>query len=129
MGGNALKNIETRRYQAEEYFRVAEKAINTLTNNYDLERVELIRSYREKESFGDADILYTTINDEPLPKTKFNGDIVKHLTGLKEKELGLFMRYLRDDFYFRKENIVYLEQYQLDDRIFELFDKYKEKQV
>lgn len=52
-------------------------------------------------------------------KDKFNGDLVSEWTGLSEKELGLFMRKLRDDFYFKPENIVYLSVDQLKNRVME----------
>lgn len=54
-------------------------------------------------------------------KDKFNGELVSEWTGLKEKELGLFMRVLRDDFYFKPENIVYLSTDQLKTRVMEKF--------
>lgn len=52
-------------------------------------------------------------------KDKFNGDLVSEWTGLSEKELGLFMRVLRDDFNFKPENIVYLSVDQLKTRVME----------
>jgi hypothetical protein len=46
-------------------------------------------------------------------KEKFNGDIVSELTGLTDKDLGKFMSHIKDDFNFRKENIVYLSREQI----------------
>lgn len=61
MGGNALKNCETRRLQKAEYLVLVERVINDLKNelsepNWD-RRVKNIPYYTSKEDFGDADIL------------------------------------------------------------------------
>ena len=50
-------------------------------------------------------------------KLKFNGEIVLSLTGKKNKELGRFMGVLRNDFYFRNENLLYLSQAQINAKI------------
>lgn len=55
MGGNALKLAKTRRYSAKEYFDILPELLDkakTLFSN----AVPTL-AYREKESFGDADIL------------------------------------------------------------------------
>ena len=59
MGGNALKNTNTRRYAATEYYALYKglaQQINTALRPADL---ALIPSYRAKETFGDMDILYS----------------------------------------------------------------------
>lgn len=61
MGGNALKNTTTRRYAADEYFTVVEEVQQKLHAGIRVvERSNVIEAYRTKESFGDADILYST---------------------------------------------------------------------
>lgn len=60
MGGNALKNTTTRRYAADEYFAVAEEVMQKLIDNIGVVQADVIEAYRTKESFGDADILYST---------------------------------------------------------------------
>ena len=59
MGGNALKQTTTRRYAAAEYYRAYKALEPRLTSIVRAERVALIPAYREKESFGDMDILYS----------------------------------------------------------------------
>jgi hypothetical protein len=39
-------------------------------------------------------------------KSKFNGDIVREVTGLENKELGHFMRYLREKNIFTEEYVI-----------------------
>jgi hypothetical protein len=56
-----------------------------------------------------------------LAKEKFNGDAVSDLTGLCEKELGMFMAYLRTDFNFSKGMAVYQSQESVDKRIIDAF--------
>ena len=64
MGGNALKNTKTRRYNKDEYLSVANYVVtNLLTNELTIVDVAPIESYREKETFGDLDVLYSTIDD------------------------------------------------------------------
>ena len=55
MGGNALKNTKTRRYQADEYKRAFTKLFDRLTGV--CEYVQLVPAYRGKESFGDTDLV------------------------------------------------------------------------
>ena len=70
MGGNALKNTQTRRYEREEYFAVAKKVTDILAKQGI--KCEVIRSYEEKESFGDLDVLVLqTPNLKNLVETKF----------------------------------------------------------
>lgn len=70
MGGNALKNTETRRYESEEYYNLVEEVINKF-DIFLYNRVEVIQSYNNKESFGDMDILYSTYDDNPISKSCF----------------------------------------------------------
>lgn len=66
MGGNALKTVSTRRYSADEYFKLTPKVINIITLLEDVMRVEIIPAYNFKESFGDCDVLYTTYTGQPI---------------------------------------------------------------
>lgn len=53
MGGNACKNV--RRYDKKEYFELYEEIV-TLFNNSNVD-YNIVQAYRNKESFGDMDIL------------------------------------------------------------------------
>lgn len=55
MGGNALKNCKTRRYDADEYFAIAEEVSTKLRTLF--VRVEVVQAYAEKDTFGDLDII------------------------------------------------------------------------
>lgn len=57
MGGNALKNTRTRRYTADEFAALAPDVLATLKTTFPASRVELVRAYRKKVSFGDMDVL------------------------------------------------------------------------
>lgn len=56
MGGLALAHC-TRRFEAGEYYEVADKALQILETLYPCAKVRVIKAYRDKESFGDLDIL------------------------------------------------------------------------
>jgi len=60
MGGLALKNTVTRRYEREEFETISLELTNTLKQVF--KRVEMPLYYKDKESFGDADILVSTEN-------------------------------------------------------------------
>lgn len=55
MGGRALKNCFTRRYQRDEFDVISTELIETLNETF--YKVAMPLFYRKKESFGDADIL------------------------------------------------------------------------
>lgn len=57
MGGNALKNCETRRLPAEEYHSLCRKVELDIQRLYPTGMIRVIPAYRQKESFGDMDIL------------------------------------------------------------------------
>lgn len=61
MGGNALKHTGTRRYQADEYYKLVNIVIDHLTGAFP-HRVEVIPAYASKSSFGDMDILHNIPN-------------------------------------------------------------------
>lgn len=58
MGGNALKNVETRRYQAEEYRELEKEILSQLREDFPKRRIETIQAYKSKPDFGDMDILF-----------------------------------------------------------------------
>jgi hypothetical protein len=51
MGGNALKNAYMRRYDDDEYHQLVEEVLVILCSTFPAKRAEVIRSYRNKESF------------------------------------------------------------------------------
>ena len=55
MGGRALKNTYTRRYNREEFDLVSEELINIIEQNFDRACIPLF--YNNKSSFGDIDII------------------------------------------------------------------------
>ncbi len=77
MGGNALKNVVTRRYARAEYYQLKERILNKLQGHID--RYDVPREFPRKESFGDLDVLMvcpSSINirnlrgPPPFPKPK-----------------------------------------------------------
>ena len=85
MGGNALKNCVTRRYDKEEYVHLEELVLKKLRQLFPLDNICPIKSYTNKPSFGDMDILMSSeyiteemvisILDEFEPKQMFkNGN-------------------------------------------------------
>lgn len=65
MGGNCLKNIETRRYTADEYYKIRCRVTDRLESLFPLCRIHVLRAYRNKESYGDMDVL---IDSKFLPQ-------------------------------------------------------------
>lgn len=74
MGGNALKNTVTRRYFADEYHALVPEVLKKLSNSIRMGYCQVIPAYRNKESFGDMDILYCTTRNIP-----YEEDLVKRL--------------------------------------------------
>ncbi len=70
MGGNALKNTLTRRYDVKEYHNLSEELINKFDSLL-YSKIEVIPAYSNKESFGDMDILYSTHDNKPIDKENF----------------------------------------------------------
>ncbi|MTJ93608.1 MAG: hypothetical protein F8N36_12190 [Desulfovibrio sp.] len=60
MGGNALKNCTTRRYQAEEFAVLASEVLARLQADFPGRRSAVLPAYRAKPDFGDMDILVET---------------------------------------------------------------------
>lgn len=59
MGGNAFKNLEVKRLDKSEFDKVSLKILVDLTNNFPFLNFEIIKSYKNKETFGDLDIIYS----------------------------------------------------------------------
>lgn len=55
MGGNALKNVVTRRYARDEYFALKERILKKLQGHID--QFNVPKEFPCKESFGDIDVL------------------------------------------------------------------------
>lgn len=68
MGGKALKNCTTRRFDSAEYFVIAEKVVkilqDELTVPWHTREIEVVKSYRNKPSHGDLDVI---VSSEHLP--------------------------------------------------------------
>lgn len=58
MGGNALKNTVTRRYQRDEYLKLEAQVLAKLRADFPNRRIEAIKAYHQKDSFGDMDVLF-----------------------------------------------------------------------
>lgn len=66
MGGNALKNTYTRRHNKEEYEQKTHDIITKFFLLNNVCRIESIDAYKQKETFGDSDILYCTFDDKSI---------------------------------------------------------------
>jgi len=65
MGGNALKEVKTRRYQRDEYHALEKEVLAKLRLHFSQKTVIApIKAYSTKESFGDMDIL---VSSDMLP--------------------------------------------------------------
>jgi hypothetical protein len=64
MGGNALKSIETRRYEMDEFYALWPILREKVQKHFKTE-AELVISYHDKDSFGDMDII--VLNDRNMP--------------------------------------------------------------
>lgn len=64
MGGNALKNTVTRRYEREEFFKTRMEVLGGIVEALRLVTAWPLKAYGDKESFGDLDIL---IESDHLP--------------------------------------------------------------
>lgn len=60
MGGQAIKNTPVRRYQRAEYEQLKAEVLAQLHADFPARKLAAIPAYRQKESFGDLDILFET---------------------------------------------------------------------
>ena len=89
MGGNALKEVNTKRLNREEFELVKNDVINTLQKFFPEARIEAIPAYSSKSSFGDLDILISEhVVEEYKAKEKEN----KYMSEINP--LGLLMERL-----------------------------------
>ena len=63
MGGNALSKTVTRRYEAAEYFNLADKLLSAVRKILPDARVNDVKAYGDKASFGDLDVLIEKVPD------------------------------------------------------------------
>jgi hypothetical protein len=84
MGGNALKNCTTRRFEKAEFERMQKRVIDTLRNEFEDAYIQPIVAYADKDSFGDLDVLIQVgskvfVEREEIIKRLFNSkEIVKN---------------------------------------------------
>ncbi|CAF2925463.1 unnamed protein product [Rotaria sp. Silwood2] len=79
MGGNALKNVVTRRYARDEYYLLKERLLNKLEGHID--KYDVPKEFPCKESFGDLDVLMVcplSINIEHLIEDLFHPAEIYH---------------------------------------------------
>lgn len=99
MGGNALKEVTTRRYLKDEYFLLVSEVLNKLRTEFPNNQVFVIRAYRSKDSFGDMDLLFESTGSvdwrEVLTRLFDSKQIVKNGTvwsfEYKEFQIDLIM--------------------------------------
>lgn len=78
MGGNALKNINTRRLDKVEYLTIKDEVINILKKEF--RQVTIPLYYRNKETFGDLDVI---VGWYRAPEDVINGDGILNGDGLR----------------------------------------------
>ena len=66
---------------------------------------------------------------QKLVKEKFNGNIVSEYTSLKDKELGYFMKYLRNKVEFDSGFIVYLNDKQIQKNIMKYLEDFNNEKI
>lgn len=65
MGGKALKEVETRRYERDEYLKLEKEVLDKVSSFLpDDIRCEAIKAYHTKPSFGDMDIVIEHISSK-----------------------------------------------------------------
>lgn len=72
MGGKALKNTKTRRFPRSEYEPLASFVLESIRSLFPNARASIIRCYRNKEDFGDLDVI--------VESSKLPNDYVQTLT-------------------------------------------------
>lgn len=68
MGGNALKLVETKRLFKDEYEVISNHVLSVLLNTPELSgrRIDISQSYREKNTFGDLDVIIESPSDSSV---------------------------------------------------------------
>ena len=62
MGGNCLKNVVTRRYSSEEYWKVVAYVLEFLRKDFPNRKINNVPTYSQKDSWGDLDVLMESDN-------------------------------------------------------------------
>ncbi|CAF0824866.1 unnamed protein product [Didymodactylos carnosus] len=101
MGGNALKNVQTRRYKRDEYFALKQKVLELL-KPYG-EKIGVPQEFPNKESFGDLDVLF--VLQQQQEQQKFN-----------ENDMKIFLK----DLFHSQEIILNGDVYSLDYEQFQI---------
>jgi hypothetical protein len=106
MGGNVFPEGVTRRYHADEYFALTPDIITKLCMLTNVNRCGIIPAYREKESFGDCDLLYSTYDNKPIDSRilgeLFNTTNVSRnseVTSIEYKEIQIDFIHIPNDHY------------------------------
>lgn len=89
MGGNALKEVNTKRLNKQEFEIVKDDVIKTLQKFFPEARIEAIPAYSSKSSFGDLDIL---ISEQVVQEYKSKEKENKYMSEINP--LGLLMERL-----------------------------------
>lgn len=105
MGGNALKNTYTRRYSKNEYFLLFDEIEKTVSDSDVSEYFKLLPSYKNKQTFGDMDILINSfyfkkdidfIHEKFKPNELFNNG---NTVSFNFKELQIDFIFMSDKYY------------------------------
>lgn len=75
MGGNALKQHQAIRLGKKDYEPLAEQCVARLRELYPAGRVEALQSYREKQDFGDLDVLVAADGYDPFKAADAIGSV------------------------------------------------------
>lgn len=103
MGGNAIKNTETRRYGSNEYFDLCKDVLCKLNSfSCNNSKIKVIPAYRSKESFGDMDVLISMqheISHADLKKAFSCNEIVKNtdVTSFDYKQFQIDLIYVPEE--------------------------------
>lgn len=86
MGGNALKNTTTRRYAAAEYHALCLNVVRKLREAFDDDKyhISVIKSYADKETFGDMDVLIAPVAGQPVIGADVYEEAVRTMFGPHE---------------------------------------------
>lgn len=80
MGGNALKDVVTRRYEREEYLKAEKEVLARVRKVLTDSRSDAIPAYRTKPSFGDMDIVIEHLESKIEIEKHFNNWGVKEVS-------------------------------------------------
>lgn len=130
MGGNALKNTKTRRYNNDEYFNASYKIEAKMWASLsEIKALQSVKSFADKETFGDLDILYSTADDTKITVEKIretfsfnqivnNGDVMS----FDYEELQVDLIFSKKDVYSYASN--YFSFNDLGNLVGKLFHKF-----